>query len=56
MRGDLPVGSMLPPEVQFCEQLGVSRTAMREAVRSLAAKGLIESRPKRGTTIRDPAY
>lgn len=36
--------------------LGVSRTAMREAVRGLAAKGLIDSRPKRGTQIRDPEY
>jgi DNA-binding FadR family transcriptional regulator len=36
--------------------LGVSRTAMREAVRSLAAKGLIDSRPKRGTQVRDPIH
>jgi DNA-binding FadR family transcriptional regulator len=35
--------------------LGVSRTSMREAVRGLAAKGLLDARPKRGTLVRDPA-
>lgn len=36
--------------------LGVSRTAMREAVRSLSAKGLIDSRPKRGTQVRNAEH
>ncbi|KFL32163.1 hypothetical protein JP75_04135 [Devosia riboflavina] len=52
VRGDFKPGDALPPEVQLCEMLGVSRTAMREAVRALAAKGLIDSRPKRGTLVR----
>ena len=56
VRGDFRPGGSLPPEVQLCEMLGVSRTAMREAVRSLAAKGLIDSRPKRGTLVRDPEH
>jgi DNA-binding FadR family transcriptional regulator len=56
MRGDFKPGDALPPELQLCELLGVSRTAMREAVRSLAAKGLIDSRPKRGTLVRDPEH
>ncbi len=56
VRGDLAPGDPLPPELQLCELLGVSRTAMREAVRGLAAKGLIDSRPKRGTIVRDPAH
>ena len=34
--------------------MGVSRTVIREAVKSLAAKGLVESRPKRGTIVRSP--
>ncbi len=46
VRGDFPGGSVLPPEVKLCEMLGVSRTAMREAIRGLIAKGLIDSRPK----------
>jgi DNA-binding FadR family transcriptional regulator len=54
VRGDLAPGEALPAELQLCEMLGVSRTAMREAVRGLAAKGLIDSRPKRGTIVRDP--
>lgn len=56
VRGDLAPGEALPAEVQLCAMLGVSRTAMREAVRGLAAKGLIDSRPKRGTLVRDPAH
>lgn len=56
VRGDYPAGSALPPEIRLCEMLGVSRTAMREAIRGLIAKGLIASRPKFGTRVRDPEY
>lgn len=44
-------GDFLANEVQFSEQLQVSRTAYREAVRILAAKGFVSSRPKAGTRI-----
>lgn len=50
--GEFPPGSLLPNEVQFSENMQVSRTAFREAMKVLAAKGLIESRPKIGTTVR----
>ncbi|MCO5066574.1 MAG: FadR family transcriptional regulator [Rhizobiaceae bacterium] len=56
VRGDFAPGQALPSEVQLCEMLGVSRTAMREAVRGLVAKGLVDSKPKRGTQVRDPAH
>ena len=56
MRGEYRPGSVLPPELKLCEMLGVSRTAMREAIRGLIAKGLIESRPKLGTRVRHPEY
>ena len=56
VRGDFGPGQVLPSELQLCEMLGVSRTAMREAMRGLIAKGLIDSRPKRGTRVRDPEY
>jgi DNA-binding FadR family transcriptional regulator len=56
MRGEYPPGSLLPTEARLCELLGVSRTAMREAIRGLIAKGLVESRPKLGTRVRDPEY
>ena len=47
---------VLPSELRLCEMLGVSRTAMREAIRGLIAKGLIDSRPRVGTRVRDPEY
>lgn len=42
----------LPPEAMLCARFGVSRTIVREAVKSLVAKGLLDVRPKVGTTIR----
>ncbi len=44
-------GDLLDTEIAFSEQLNVSRSAYREAVRILSAKGLVESRPKTGTRI-----
>lgn len=44
-------GTMLDGEIEASEALGISRTAYREAIRILAAKGLIESRPKAGTRV-----
>src|SRR5262245_52888606 len=41
----------LPAERDLAVQLGVSRTVVREAVRSLAAKGLLEVAPGRGGTV-----
>ncbi len=45
-------GDTLPTEVRIQEEFGVSRTAVREAVRLLSGKGLIVSRPKIGTRVR----
>lgn len=44
-------GDTLPGEIEFSEHLSVSRTAYREAIRILIAKGLVESRPKFGTRV-----
>lgn len=41
----------LPPEAQLCEDLGVSRTVVREAVKSLVAKNLVVTGPKVGTRV-----
>jgi DNA-binding FadR family transcriptional regulator len=49
--GRHPVGSTLPPEPALGQALGVSRTVVREAVKSLAAKGLLVSGPKLGTRV-----
>jgi GntR family transcriptional regulator, transcriptional repressor for pyruvate dehydrogenase complex len=48
----LAVGTKLPPEREFAERLGVSRTVVREAVRVLVATGLLETRHGVGTTVR----
>jgi DNA-binding FadR family transcriptional regulator len=49
--GRYPPGSAIPPEAMLCEELGVSRTVIREAVKSLVAKGLIVTGPKVGTRV-----
>ena len=42
--GQLAPGMKLPPEREFAETLGVSRTVVREAMHTLTAKGLLASR------------
>jgi DNA-binding FadR family transcriptional regulator len=49
--GKLAPGELLEGEIAASDQLRVSRTAYREAIRILAAKGLVESRPKTGTRV-----
>ncbi|HYG90962.1 MAG TPA: FadR/GntR family transcriptional regulator [Azospirillum sp.] len=50
--GDYAPGSVLPSEAVLGASFGVSRTVLREAVKVLAAKGLVEARPKVGTRVR----
>jgi DNA-binding FadR family transcriptional regulator len=52
MSGQHRPGETLPTEPRIQEEFGVSRTAVREAIRLLSAKGLTVSRPKIGTRIR----
>lgn len=49
--GALAPGEILEGEIAASEQFKVSRTAYREAIRILAAKGLVDSRPKIGTQV-----
>lgn len=51
--GRFPAGSILPNEHQLATDLGVSRTALREAIKGLVAKGVLETRRKRGTQVLD---
>jgi DNA-binding FadR family transcriptional regulator len=51
VNGDLKPGDTLPDN-GFFDGADVSRTVVREAIKVLAAKGLIESRPKVGTRVR----
>ena len=51
VRGEYAVGEVLPREQILCDQLGISRTIVREAVKSLVAKGLLMTGPKVGTRV-----
>jgi DNA-binding FadR family transcriptional regulator len=51
LAGEFLPGAMFEGEIDSANRLGVSRTAYREAVRILVAKGLLESRPKAGTRV-----
>ena len=55
LAGRYAPGDILGGEVESAEQLAVSRTAYREAVRILAAKGLVDARPKVGTRVNPQA-
>jgi DNA-binding FadR family transcriptional regulator len=50
--GDLKPGSVLPNLEKLADEFAVSRLSMREAMKLLAGKGLVESRPRRGTVVR----
>jgi GntR family transcriptional repressor for pyruvate dehydrogenase complex len=52
-KGELKVGDQLPSERELAEQFAVSRTAVREAVKALREKGLVEILAGRGTFITD---
>lgn len=49
--GQFPIGSTLPGDAELMERFGVSRSVLREALKTLAAKGLIEPKTKVGTRI-----
>src|SRR5262249_58877310 len=51
VEGNIPDGGRIP-ERQLCEMLGISRTPLREALKVLAAEGLIELLPNRGARVR----
>lgn len=50
LSGELPPGMRLR-EVELCDQLGVSRTPVREAFRTLAAEGLVDLLPNRSVVV-----
>ena len=49
--GRYPCGTTLLPEQSLCNELGVSRTVIREVVKSLVAKGMLVTGPKVGTRV-----
>lgn len=52
--GQYAPGDLLPKEAELTEQFAVSRTSVREGMRVLAAKGLVDIRQKIGTRVRQP--
>lgn len=53
LKGKLHYGDRLPTERELAEHFHVSRTAVREAVKALREKGLVQGHPGRGTFITD---
>ena len=47
--------AILPGDAELMERFGVSRTVLREALRTLAAKGMIQPKARIGTRVRDKA-
>lgn len=52
--GTLAPGDRLPTETELCEMLGVSRSVVRDGMRTLSARGLISVRQGHGTTVTQP--
>lgn len=50
-RGELEPGQRLPSEREFCDQLGVSRITIRQALNELVRDGMIQSVPGKGTFV-----
>ncbi len=56
LEGALTPGNALPPEREIVETHGVSRTVVREALRTLCSKGLIVARPGYRPIVAKPGY
>jgi GntR family transcriptional repressor for pyruvate dehydrogenase complex len=54
INNELRDGELLPPENQLCEIFGISRSILREAIRVLVSKGLVEVKQGHGTSVRLP--
>ena len=51
--GEYPPGATLPNEPDLVAKFGISRTVIREAMKCLAGKGLVEIKTRVGTRVRD---
>lgn len=54
LSGRIPPGEKLPVEAELLERFGVSRTALREALKTLSAKGFLVVKTRVGTKVNDP--
>jgi GntR family transcriptional regulator, galactonate operon transcriptional repressor len=51
--GELAPGALLPAETTLARRMGLSRPSLREGLRALARKGLVDARTRRGTLVND---
>ena len=56
LAGTYPPGSNMPNEAALTQRFGVSRTVLREVMKTLAAKGFVMSKTRVGTRVRDPIH
>lgn len=56
LQNHLQLGDKLPPERQLAEELGVSRTVLREAMKALEERGLVEVKQGSGTFVCSPSF
>lgn len=54
LSGDMEPGDRLPTEIELANQFDVSKTVVREAIKILHAKGLVEVAPRRGIIVTKP--
>ena len=54
--GALPEGAYLPAERELMDAFAISRSVVREAIATLASRGLVESRPRFRPVVRRPSY
>lgn len=53
IRGSFPQGQLLPSEAELMARYGISRTMLREIIKTLSAKGLVQARTRIGTIVQD---
>ena len=51
LKNQLKQGDILPSEAQLCQEIGVSRNVLREAIKSMELMGLVKACPGRGTEV-----
>ncbi len=56
LKGIYPPGTNMPPEPELLGRFHVSRTVIREVMKTLAAKGFVVSKTRVGTKVRDHMY
>lgn len=56
VNGEFPEGSLLPGDAELLKRLGVSRTVLREALKTLSAKGMVFAKAKTGTRVTERRF